>query len=933
MLLQAYLPTSRAVLSRRVGFLVAASALTLSVAAQNNDTTSSTSSDQKKDDEVVTLAPYEVTSGIAGSLAAAADKKEHAPVIAEIIASEDLGKLPDVSIADSLTRLTGLTTQRINGRSQAINIRGLTGDFSVATLNGREQVSTGLNRAVEFDQYPAELLDSVAVKKTASADMVAQGLAGTIDLQTVSPLAKGKRQVAVDARYEFTQLGQLTPGITDKGERVTVAYVDQFDDGKVGIALGVAHTRTPFAGEQFQAWGYPTDSSGNFVLGGTKSYVRNSTLTRNGYMGVFEYKPNNYIHSRVDVYASSFEEKQLLRGLEIPMAFWSSANLQPGYTVTNGLISDFTLTNVQPVVRNDIVTRTDDLYSVGWNLKFGDGSGWTTTFDVGYSRVTRKERNLETYSGLGFAGGAANPDTMKVKLVPGGIPVITPTVNYADSSKFVLTDPQGWGTGPLPVTGMEGYLKYFQSKDELGQFSLATQHDLPKFFKNIEFGASYTDHFKRDGERPTGYIYNANGAPKAPLPPLIGTTDMTFLGLGHVYAYDPLAAYDSGLYGFFPNPNNDVIANRWNVTEKINREFFQFNVDSKVGGMPLTGNIGAQVITADQHSEGNSATGSGGSLKSVHVSDGATYTDFAPSLNLSLEPANGYYIRLGLARQIARPRMYDMRAASNFSYDVTLSSSTDLNHSPWGGDAGNPKLKPWKADAVDLSLEKYFARNKGYVSIAGFYKKLLSYIYQQQLLADFTGYPTTNGGTPAIYKGVETAPANGAGGSIKGVEATLNLQADLLSPSLKGFGIEINGAYTESDVEPWGPGNGHAPLPNLSRKAGSVTLFWERYGFSFRVSERYRSEYRAYITNFGAPNFKGDINPGGGFSMSQAEAVVDAQASYTIQSGELKGLEFIIQAYNLNNEPVVTYNANDPRQVTNYQKYGASYSAGVAYRF
>ena len=932
MLLQAYLPSSRSVLTRRVGLFVVASTLTLSGLAQNTDTSQS-NSDQKKEEEIVTLEKFEVVSGIAGSLAAAADRKEHAPVIAEIIASEDLGKLPDVSIADSLTRLTGLTTQRINGRSQAINIRGLTGDFSVATLNGREQVSTGLNRAVEFDQYPAELLDSVTVKKTASADMVAQGLAGTIDLQTVSPLAKGKRQVVVAAQYEFTKLGQLTPGIRKDGERITAAYVDQFDDGKVGIAIGVAHTSTPFAGEQFQAWGYPTDSAGNLVLGGTKSYVRNSLLTRTGYVGVIEYKPNNFVHSRIDLYASTFEEKQLLRGLEIPMAIWSSAQLQTPYTVTNGLITDFTLKNVQPVVRNDVVTRNDNLYSIGWNLKLGDGTGWTTTFDAGYSRVTRKERNLETYSGLGFAGGAANPDTLKVKLIPGGIPVLTPTVDYSNASQFKLTDPQGWGTGTLPVTGMEGYLKYFQSKDELGQFSLTTEHSLPKFFKNFEVGASYTDHFKRDGERPTGFIYNANGTSTAALPPIIGTTDMTFLGLGHIYAYDPIAAYDNGVYKFYPNPNNDVVANRWNVLEKISRAFTQFNVDTKVGDMPLTGNVGLQVINADQHSEGNSATGSGGSLKSVHVSDGATYTDVAPSLNLSLEPLNSYYIRLGVARQIARPRMYDMRAASNFSYDATLSSSTDLNKSPWGGDAGNPKLKPWKADALDLSLEKYFAHNKGYVSLAGFYKKLLSYIYQQQVLADFSGYPTTDGSSPKLTQGSATTPVNGSGGSLKGVEFTLNLQADLISPSLKGFGVELNGAYTESDIEPWGPGNGHAPLPNLSRKAGNVTLFWERDGFSIRVSERYRSDYRAYITNFGAPNFKGDINSGSGFSMSQAEAVIDAQVSYTIQKGSLKGLGFLVQAYNLNDEPVVTYNANDPRQVTNYQKYGASYSAGINYRF
>jgi iron complex outermembrane receptor protein len=140
-----------------------------------------------------------VTSGFAGSLAAAAAAKMVAPTVTEVLMSEDMGKLPDISIADSLTRLTGLTTQRVNGRSQDIIIRGFTGDFSTSLLNGLEQVSTGENRAVELDQYPAELLDSVTVYKTAQANFVDQGLAGTIDMHTVQPLSKGHRMIAANA--------------------------------------------------------------------------------------------------------------------------------------------------------------------------------------------------------------------------------------------------------------------------------------------------------------------------------------------------------------------------------------------------------------------------------------------------------------------------------------------------------------------------------------------------------------------------------------------------------------------------------------------------------------------------------------------------------------------------------------------------------------
>ena len=353
-------------------------------------------------DQPVVLDKFTVTGGFSGSLAAAAQAKEFSPSIVEVIMSEDIGKLPDISIADSLTRLTGLTTQRTNGRSQDIAIRGFTGDFSTGMLNGREQASTNLNRSVAFDQYPAELLNAVVVYKTASANLTGQGLAGTIDLQTVKPLSKTGRTIALTSYYEWTQLGQLTPGVKKDGERINASYVDQFNDGKVGIAVGYAHTNTPFEGQQFQAWGYPTDPAGNYALGGTKSYVRSSNLERNGFMGVLEFKPSSTVHMTFDAFYSKFEEKQLLRGLEIPLAYYSSAVLQPGYTTSGGLITNATLTNVQPVVRNDVFDGKDDLVSAGWNLTLGDGSGWTTVFDVGYSRVKRNNENLETYSGLGF---------------------------------------------------------------------------------------------------------------------------------------------------------------------------------------------------------------------------------------------------------------------------------------------------------------------------------------------------------------------------------------------------------------------------------------------------------------------------------------------------------------------------------------------------
>ncbi|MCB1610890.1 MAG: TonB-dependent receptor plug domain-containing protein, partial [Xanthomonadales bacterium] len=150
----------------------------------------------------------EVT-GIRRGIESAISIKQESTSIIEAVSAEDIGKLPDSSIAESIARLPGLAAQRVAGRATTISIRGLAGDFSTTLLNGREQVSSGDNRSVEFDQYPSELLNQVVIYKTPDANLVAQGISGTVDLQTVRPLAFGKRVVSVNGRYEKNSVGEV----------------------------------------------------------------------------------------------------------------------------------------------------------------------------------------------------------------------------------------------------------------------------------------------------------------------------------------------------------------------------------------------------------------------------------------------------------------------------------------------------------------------------------------------------------------------------------------------------------------------------------------------------------------------------------------------------------------------------------------------------
>ena len=214
--------------------------------------------DASGEDEDEAVQDVVIVTGIRGSIANSIAAKRNSDSIVEAISAEDIGKLPDNSIAESLARLPGLTAQRVRGRAQVLSVRGLGPDFTTALLNGREQVTAGDNRGVEFDQYPSELISSALVYKTPDASLIGQGLAGTVDLRTVRPLDYSERTVSFGARYELADIGALNAGSDAEGYRITGTYIDQFANDTIGVAIGIVNQSSPTQAERWEAWGYPT---------------------------------------------------------------------------------------------------------------------------------------------------------------------------------------------------------------------------------------------------------------------------------------------------------------------------------------------------------------------------------------------------------------------------------------------------------------------------------------------------------------------------------------------------------------------------------------------------------------------------------------------------------------------------------------------------
>jgi iron complex outermembrane receptor protein len=869
--------------------------------------------------------------GIRRGIENAIETKQTATSIVESISAEDIGKLPDASIADSIARLPGLTAQRERGRATQINIRGFAGDFAGTTLNGREQVSLGDNRGVEFDQYPSELLSGVTVYKTPDASLVGQGLSGTVDLQTVKPLSFGESVVAMNYRYDQNEVGDGKK----TGGRYSFSYIDQFADNTVGIALGYAHQDSPSPGLQAEQWGYCAQADaqwcqpsggvlkpGESLLGGGKVYQFDSNNTRDGFMGVIQFKPSEFYETSLDVYYSKFKKTEIKSGLEFGFAY-SGALLQPGYTTTaNGIVSSGTMTGVKPVLRMDSNPIDDKLFSMGWNHKFKFNDNWSANVDFAVSSADRNFKVLETYAGLKGNGTS----TVGFVLNPKGYFDFTFNTDLSDPNNLQLIDAGNWG--------QDGYIKNFNVKDELQAFRIdATRTFDEGFLSSVEFGFNITDRHKSKSSIEsklciTTCTYPGGVKDTAPFPGTSGS--FSFAGINGLAIFDAEALLNSGFYNLAQNFNKDIANKNWEVDETVKTFYVQANLDTNIGDMPLRGNFGFQYVDVNQSSSGFS-TFAGNPAGTPTVS-GTSYNDFLPSLNLSLGLPADQYLRFAAAKQVARARMDDLRA----SYDVSVSVNGCANvPGPiYCGGGGNPKLKPWEANAFDMSYEKYFetdAGNKGYFSVAYFYKDLLNYIRNNSVPFDYAGQPLpppTAGQTPGVdYPastiGVISQPINDTGGVLKGLELTASLPLDYLWAPLDGFGIQASYSDTTTNVKPFGETDPR-PLPGFSKYVSNITAYYENNGFSIRYSQRSRSKFLGETRGFGA-----DL----GYVLISGETVQDAQINYTFGSGTFENLSLYLQVSNIGDEPFRTTFGGAEDRPKDYFEYGRQTLIGFSYKF
>ncbi|EJI86703.1 TonB-dependent receptor [Alishewanella aestuarii B11] len=904
--------------------------------------------------------------GFAQSLFRSLDSKRFGDVVSETISADDLGALPDVSIADALTRLPGISAVRTGGQAAEINIRGMSGGFVFSTLNGREQVSTSGKRNIEFDQYPSELISSAAVYKSPKASLIEGGVAGTVELQTARVLSNDKTHTfTANLRGMQNDRANEVPDGEEFGHRFSLSYQGKFLDDTLGLALGYARLYQPSVATQFIGLAYNVsrdlnqDDTPEYISEGFEIQHLGGEETRNGYLGSLQWQPNEAFSLTGDVFISQFDREAFARGFRVKFE-GATANISNpiynGSSLIGGNISRTRNGFTRVEVVNDDNRDADEVHSYGIKADWDINDGVNLVFDLSHSRASSDFRNGLLWSLVAQDATVANPvldPNVSINYQLNGLNLPAIGLSQADAFSDI---------NRLMVSKYGIYP--FVNTDEVNAARLDLSFDLElPVIRSVEFGVRYSA--RRYLNDRSVFEYGSDGTFLTGQPPLRLTADMVkqvdFKGKFANYPSYLAIDLDKALAAWFPqgipqpvqtwgagNPDvinrdpNSTVNTAWSllesgrVYEDVLASYLMANLDTELFGLPLTGNIGVRRVTTDQ-SATNLSDVDGDPLRGAqNIADevglintryaagivGEKYTKHLPSLNLNLALTDEWQLRFASAKVISRPPINRLASVTSFN----ISDTGEIT----GNSSNSPFLRPFEANQYDLSLEYYFGT--GALAAALFYKDIQSFI-QDDVLPEFdfkaAGFPVPDFIIPDPESGVPVATRNGSlftavnnsnGGYIRGAEIAWTQVFKALPGALSGLGAQLSYSYTESEVSLINSLGGEpieTTFEGLSKNVVNATLFWEYEGIDTRINARYRSPFvssqvgiNEQITNF------------------DSEMVVDFQFGYQFNDN----LKMLFQVNNLTDEPTKSYFGQQAMTGT-LQFFGRQYFLGAVYSF
>jgi iron complex outermembrane receptor protein len=843
------------------------------------------------------VVPSVVVTGVRAALEQSLRQKRSADAVVDVVTAEDIGKMPDKNVADAIQRLPGVNTQSSAGgeggfgENDRVSLRGTSPSLQQTLFNGHA-ISTGdwfilnqlggnVGRSSSFSLLPSELVGSVVVQKSATADLVEGGVSGAINVITRRPLdLRQLLTVEASAQATYNDLAkktepQLSALVAWKNPENTFGALFQFFSEKQAVRrdgqeiLGY----TPILATSAAAIANPA-LAGVQVPTFIGASLFEQTKKRSGGAFDFEVKPTRDFGLDLNGFFSKLEAPhQNTNWLAAPANSINSANQIPAGAV----VRNNTLVAASFPVNNGEV---DNIYrpDAGGESWYLDLNGkWRATQDLTFTGKVGKTHGV----------GYDRDDVYYQNNVDGGM-----TYALNGLSPASVSYPGGTTTAPGSTAWAGGGESQSVDEEKYAQIDADWRVADMGPVEAFKFGARFTDH-ARSAEHPLetrpGPLGFSNPGPawSGQQYPSDFANDLGGNLSSNYFKYDGAAL---GAWGAVPGNRllDYTVRHNWTDEFRLREKTSALYAMLDIGGDRWHGNVGLRAIETRQTTVVNLAGGASPITGSAFgpytpTTFERTYRDYLPSANLKFDVRPDLVVRTALAKTIARP-----------DYSA-LGGSVSLNDDALSGSGGNVNLNPVRSTNFDLSAEWYFAP-KALLSAGVFYMDLRSIVAQ----GTSTGtYYNNKRGTQTVYQ--ITSPFNTTGEN-KGVELSWQ------QPFARNFGMLVNYTYANGKLDDGGE------LLNSSKNTANLTGYFENERFSARLAYNYRSAYKAGVDRGASQH---------------VDSMPSLAGSLNVKLTEQLTLTF--DALNLTNETIKMYAENKDRPRAFYSN-GRTFYIGLRAR-
>ncbi|VXC61920.1 TonB-dependent receptor [Massilia sp. 9I] len=842
-----------------------------------------------------------IVSGIRRSLESARNAKRNASQIVDSIVADDIGKLPDRNVAESLSRVSGVQVDRGIAEGTSVSIRGLR--QNVTLFNGREIFDSTGRGGIGLDQngtstygvmalVPSDLIARLDVTKLAGAEQISGGLGGIIDIRTRMPLDGPASQFALRAAATYDQL----PGKT--GSELFGMWSGKFNDNTLGLLLSVSADTRKLAQEGLDTFSgyraYSETSTGSARNRFGNQDVRAQDIAekreKRGLNAAIQWRPSNRLEISADTFMSKLESDR--------DRYWLSFNPTDGlsnavYSSNNILLSGRATTAV--LSNTEFAAVDSDVRSTAVRARFAVTDSLRATAEASYGTSSASFHQLY----------------FRLQPLSGIQPVVNFDLTKGNFGEYAISGIDMANPASLRHTILFDnlYRAETDTKALRLDFTHSTGWDL---VDSIEFGARYNEldslqNPLRADIRPAGGIpatqmggfigqYGSSGA--------IGGLPANYAvaakgSFGSCAAFTGIASISQDPQCTNPAATINSRAGTFNVRETFTDAYVKANYGTQVGGADVSGNAGVRFVKRKLESVGNIMNASGASVPTTFLRDD---TQALPSAVARIDLGDGNLVRLGAARVAAFPNTADLNNGVTLSNNAVFVNGVQTGVGSGAG--GSPNLDPFKANQVDVSFEKYFGK-QALASVGLFNKNISSFIVQRQSAESY------NGVNYFINRKV-----NGQGAKVKGAELLVQLPFYFAPALLKDFGVMATYSYIDSTT-PIRDAEGRVlPFPGLSKNNVNLVLYYESGPLSVRTAYNWRDEYLVSLSAANTGIYSGSFTD------------VAATLRYDIS----KSVSLNLEANNLLNSRQRTYDGVVEALRTNAQ-FGRIFKASVSMKF